>query len=459
MAELKKQPSSIGVADLEDELQAGPLPSPVEVSNAARLGDAIELAKEESGPPLRSLFFNRDYMLLWSGQVISTLGSGMSGFVLPLLILAITNSPAAAGFAGALFFVPYVIFSLPVGALMDRWDRKRVMIICDTVRAINIATIPLALYFNGLTVWQLYVNSFIEGSCFVFFNIAETAALPRVVDKRQLPAATAQNEAAFGIVGLISPAVGGFFYQSVSRVFPFIFDAISYSASVIGLSLIRTRFQEERKAGEQRNLSTEIKEGLAWLWSHALIRTIAFLTGGSNFVNASNGLIIILLAKRLGANEGGIGLIFSVASVGGIVGAVLGGFIQKRFRFGQVIGGTIWVQAIMFPLLLLAPHPILIGVVAALMFMVSPIYNITQFSYRMALIPDRLQGRVNSSIRLIAWGSQPFGAAIGGVMLEQAGVEVTVAILSACLFLAAIVAVTNHEIRHAKPIEQVQALA
>src|SRR5881398_347608 len=102
-------------------------------------------------------------MLLWSGQLVSTLGSAASGIVFPLLILAITNSPAAAGIAGALSMLPYALFSLPAGALIDRWDRKRVMILCDTGRAVLFASIPVAMALDVLTVWQLYANAFLEG--------------------------------------------------------------------------------------------------------------------------------------------------------------------------------------------------------------------------------------------------------------------------------------------------------
>jgi hypothetical protein len=178
-------------------------------------------------PGLRPLWRQRNYMLLWSGQVVSSLGSGMTSFALPLLILAITHSPAIAGVASALYALPYPLFSLPVGALMDRWNRKRVMITCDAIRAINIATIPLALALDALTIPQIFVNAFVEGSCFVVFNIAEVAALSRVVEKVQLPSASAQNEVAFGLVGLLSPSIGGFLYKAVSPVFPFLVDAVS----------------------------------------------------------------------------------------------------------------------------------------------------------------------------------------------------------------------------------------
>lgn len=447
MAEVKEEPR------VAEEITPGPTQGTVEITDTLT-NDA--LPKDEAQPKLPPLWRQRNYMLLWSGQVVSSLGSGMSGFVLPLLILAITGSPLVAGIAGALYSLPYPLFSLPVGALMDRWDRKKVMIICDTIRAINIASIPLALYFNVLTIPQIFVNAFIEGSCFVFFNIAEVAALPRVVDKSQLPAAAAQNEAAFGLVGLISPSIGGVLFKSVSMLFPFIFDAISYSASIISLSLINIKFQTER-AKSENHLMAEIKEGLVWLWSRPLIRTMAFLTGGLNFVFSGSGLIIILLAQHKGADAGAIGVIFSIGSIGGILGAIVSGRIAKRLTFAQAIIGSVWVDVLLFPLILVVPNVFLIGAVNAVIYAMNPVYNVVQFSYRLALIPDRLQGRVNSAFRLIAWGSQPLGAALAGVLLEVIGVEYSVGVFAGVLVILGIVAATNTHILHARPIAQVQA--
>src|SRR6478672_10697448 len=263
-----------------------------------------------------SLWRNHDYILLWSGQVVSTVGTSASTIVYPLLILALTNSPAAAGVAGAFGTVPYIIFCLPVGALIDRWDRKRVMILCDIGRGLTLASIPVAILFNVLTIWQIYLAAFIEGSLFVFFNIAEVAALTRVVTKEQLPAAAGQNEAAFGAASIVGPSFGTFLYQTFGRGVPFIADAVSYAVSVASLFFIKTRFQLEHQS-VKHNLRGEIMQGLSWLWHQPLIRYMAALTGGYNMVNAASPLIIIVLAKKMGAQDAQIGLIFSIAGVGG----------------------------------------------------------------------------------------------------------------------------------------------
>jgi len=393
-------------------------------------------------------------MLLWSGQVVSTLGSTATSIVFPLLILALTNSPAAAGVASALRAAPYLIFSLPVGALIDRWDRKRVMIHCDVWRAIAVLSVPVALWLDALTIWQIYLVAFVEGSLFVFFNIAEVAALPRVVPTAQLPQAAAQNEAAFGAVHIVGPSIGTFLYQTLGKSAPFIADAISYVMSVISLLLIKTEFRLA-KAAPQASLWAEIVEGLRWLWHKPLIRYMAFLTGGLNLVNAAVPLIVIVLAKEMGARDVEIGLIFSIGGIGGIVGSLIGGRIQKRFSFGQVIIAVIWLEALLFPLYVLVPQFFLLGAIYALIYIMGPIYNVVQFSYRLSLIPDALQGRVNSTFRLMAFGFMPLGAAVSGFLLEWIGAVPTILTFTLWYLVLAILTTLNRHVRNARPLAHV----
>lgn len=401
------------------------------------------------------LWRNRDYMLLWGGQVISSTGTQVSTLAFPLLILALTRSPALAGFAGALRALPYLLFSLPAGALIDRWDRKRVMIVCDTGRALAMASIPIALLIGHLTVVQLFIVTTVEGTLYVFFNIAEVACLPRVVPKSQLPEATAQNNATDSITFLVGPPLGGALFQ-LGRTIPFLADAISYVASVLSLFLIRTRFQEKRERA-RRKLWIEIHEGLNWLWHHPLIRFMALLTGGGNLLSAGFTLVIIVLAQHMHASSFTIGLIFTIGSIGGIAGAMIGPAIQKRFSFGTAIIVTSWMFALAMPLYALAPNVVVIGLIGMISFVAGPIYNVVQFSYRIAIIPDALQGRVNSVFRLVAFGGQPLGLALTGLLIQDLGVIQTILIFSAGEILLALAATVNSHVRHAAPITQISA--
>lgn len=408
-------------------------------------------AVEEPIKRPRPLWLNRDFMLLWSGQTVSMLGGGISQIAFPLLVLALTGSPAQAGFAGAFRTLPFLLLGLPAGALVDRWDRKRVMIFCDIGRGLNMASIPIVLALGHLTVLQLYLTALIEGVLFVFFNIAEAASLPRVVTPQQLPGATAQYEATFSISSLLGPPLGGAFF-GIGRAFPFLADAISYSASVISLCFIKATFQEERTEAPGK-LRDEIKEGLAWLWRQPLIRMLALLTGGSNLLFAGSALIVIVLAQRLGATPAIIGIIFAIEGLGGVIGSLLSSPLQKRLSFGMVVIGTFWISALLWPFYAIAPNVFLLGAISAVLFFVGPIYNVVQYSYRLSLIPDELQGRVNSVFRLMALGADPLGLALTGILLQWFTAVPTVVILGVGLFVLAIASLNKH-IRQARPIAE-----
>ncbi len=406
-------------------------------------------------PKPRSLWRNRDYMLLWSGQTISATGTGVSGIAFPLLILALTGDASKAGFAFALRSLPYLFLSLPAGALIDRWNRKLVMILCDSGRALALGSIPVAYFLGYLTITQLYIVALVEGTLFVLFDIAEVACLPRVVPKAQLPAATGQNQATGGIATLISQPLGGAIY-GINQFLPFIGDAVSYVVSVVSLMFIKTPFQGER-GGERRRLGAEIREGLAWLWHQPLIRYMAFLTGSLNFVFGGAFLCIILLALHMGASPFQIGLIGAISSIGGILGSIVGATIQRRFSFGAVIISTLIVQGIAWPLQILAPNIYILGALGAVIFLMGPIYNVVQFSYRIALIPDRLQGRVNSSFRLLAFGFQPLGGALAGILLQQFGTTSTILAFGVVFVGAAVLTIINPLVRNARPIAKLDA--
>lgn len=410
-----------------------------------------EASSNKSGALLR----NRDYLLLWSGQAISSVGSNVSRFAYPLLTLVLTRSPALAGLVGTLYSIPYLLLSLPVGALIDRSDRKRVMMLCDAGRALALGSIPVAYALGHLTIVQLFLTAFIEGSLYVFFSIAEVACLPRIVTKEQLPAANGQNQAAITTGIMVGSPLCGLLY-TVSSMLPFLSDSISYVFSVISLSLIRTQFQGKRMVA-RRSLRIEIAEGIHWLWHQPLFRFLAFMSGGINFIASGLPLILIVMAQRQGAAPPTIGLIFTIAAIGGILGALLAAPIQKRFSLGTVVITFTWVRALFWPLYAIAPNPFALGVITAILLFALPIYNVVALSYRSASIPDALQGRVNSAARMISWGAEPLGFALAGVLLQWLGPVMAILVLGAMQLLLAGATTLNTHVRYARPLAETQA--
>ncbi len=405
-----------------------------------------DVTVQRPAPP--SLWRNRDFLLLWSGQAISSVGTQVSQLALPLLVLALTGSIAQAGLVGALRTLPYLVLALPAGALIDRWNRKLVMILCDAGRAIALGSLALALALGHLSMPQVYAVSVLEGALFVFFNLAEVACLPRVVSQAQLPAAVARNEATANASYLLGPLLGGALY-TVSSVLPFLADAISYAASVISLLFIRGAFQGERPVGARRPLRAEVMDGLRWLWRHPVVRFIAILTGGGWLVESGYILVIIRLATRQHASPAVIGAIFALGGVGGVVGAALAGVAQRHFSFRQIVLGVHWIWALLLPLFAIAPNALALGAVTAAAFGITPIYGAAQYSYRLALIPDALSGRVNSVFRLIVFAGQPLGLALAGALLQSLGPTSAVVALFALLAALAFAATLSPALRGA----------
>jgi len=400
--------------------------------NATNTGDDEPV----TGRPPRPLWRNRDYMLLWSGQIISVLGGRATVIALPLLALMLTRSPAQAGFIGAVNTAPFLIFGLPAGAFVDRWNRKTVMIVCDAARCLTIASIPIALWLGHLSIVQIYAAAIIDGSVFVFFNVAEVAALPRVVTQEQLPAAVAQNQLAGFITVLLGAPLGGLLYQ-IARSLPFTADALSYGASVVSLLFIRTPFQQERKASTSK-LRSEIAGGLIWIRNYHLFRFLVALLGGTSLTTAGLPLLLILLAREDRTPPVLIGVILSVAALGGVLGSFLAAPIYKRFEFSGTCIAATWVAAGLMPLYAVAPNPVVLSVITFPLFVAFAVSAVAQQSYRLPLIPDELQGRVNSVVRTVSWSAEAASVAIIGVLVQTMGSKITILIMFIALAVLAI---------------------
>src|ERR671925_297723 len=275
-----------------------------------------------------ALWRNRDFILLWCGQVVSTVGTRVTNIAFPLLVLAQTHSPAKAGIVGFAQTLPYMLFYLPAGALVDRWDRRRVMLVADACRAVALGSLAVALAFGAVTLAQIIVVAFVEGTGFVFFSLSESAALPQVVAKEQLSTAVAQNQARTQGADLVGQPLGGALF-GLSRLLPFATDAASYLVSFVSLLFVRPAFQEQREASVTR-LRTEIAEGIGWLWRQPFLRAGVLLVAGSNFAFSAVILALIVRAKQLGASSATIGLILAFFGAGAIAGSVVAPWVQRH---------------------------------------------------------------------------------------------------------------------------------
>jgi MFS family permease len=397
--------------------------------------------------PLR---VNRDFRLLWFGQTVSVLGSRVSAFALPLLVLSLTASPALAGlvaFAGGL---PFLIWQLPAGGLVDRWDRKRTMIWCDLGRAVAVLSIALALWAGSLTMPQTIVVAFVEGSLFVFFNLAQNAAIPNVVSGEQLPRALAQNEAGARGTALAGGPIGGVLF-GVSRALPFVFDAVSFVVSIGTVAATRSEFRTQARSARDK-LHREVAEGFRWLWHNRFIRATSLLFAGANFIVNAVILAVIVVARGRGATAAETGLITSFIGIGALLGALVAAWAQRHIPPKVIIIGTTWIFAVLVAAIGVPGPPIMIAPIIGLLAFTVPTLTVLVSTYELSLIPDRLLGRVESVILLLAWGSIPFGSLISGSLLEWFGFTPALLALGGLMALVALAVTISPAIREIPPL-------
>lgn len=403
--------------------------------------------------PLRK---NRDFVLLQLGQGFSTAGSSATAIAYPLLVLSLTHSPARAGIVGFANIAPFALFSLFAGVVADRVNRKRVMLAADGLRVLAIGSLVAVLAFHHLTFAQIAVVAFVEGTAYVFFNIAEVGALRSVVPARQLPDAAAAEQARMATVTLVGPSAGGALF-GVARALPFLADVISYAFSIFSLLAMRTPFQEERTR-EHSHLRAEIREGIAFLWRRPFLRTCALIFACDNFVFQALFLTFIVVGKRQGLSSGIIG--GSIATFGAVslLGALAAPRIAKLLSMRAILVLNQWLGFV-FVLFVVFPNAYVLLAVTLPIAFASPALNSVVIGYRTAVTPDHLVGRVSSVARNVALLAMPLGPLVAGFLLGTVSSRQTISVFAAIALAVAIWSTFSPSIRKAPSLTELDELS
>ncbi len=378
------------------------------------------------------LWHHRDFRRLWIGETVSQFGSAVSGLALPLVaILVLHASTFEVGLIATLESLAFLLVSMPAGAWIDRMRYRHVLITNDIVRLAALGSIPLTHLLGVLTIGQMYVVAFVVSVSTVFFDVAYQSYLPELVDQGSLVEGNSKLQASESLAQVAAPSIGGVLIQALTAPYAVLVDAVSFAWSAAWVAAIRTRVPKpERKP--DRNLSREMGEGLRFVVGNRMLRSIAMCTGSGNFFNAMIGAVIfVLFARELDLSAGLIGLITSTAAVGGIVGSL----VANRFAKAVGQGPAIWISGLAFaPGAFIAPFVhrdwtlVLLAFGSILTWVANVVYNITQVSFRQALCPPALLGRMNATMRFLVWGTMPLGALLGGTLGSLIGVRATLLI-------------------------------
>ncbi len=383
-------------------------------------------------------------MKLWAGHTISRFGSEISQLAIPLTAALVLNaSPAQMGLLGAFEFAPFLLLSLFAGVWVDRLPRRPILIVSDFGRALLLGTIPLAALYGVLRIEQLYLVGILSGALTVFFDVADQAYLPVLVKREHLVEGNSKLEMSRSVAQITGPGVAGALVQLLSAPVAVAADAASFVASMICLLFIRTPEPPPvPHASGPTSIWAELREGLAVVLGNPLLRSIAGCTGTANlFSNAMFAVYVLYVTRQLGIGPALLGLILAAAGPGALLGALVAGKVAMRFGLGATIIGSALVGAAANLLVPLASGPtvVLAGMLMLAQFIggvSNPVYNINQVSLRQAITPDRVQGRMNASMRFLVWGTIPIGALVGGALGEAFGLWPTLLAMAAGSLLA-----------------------
>ena len=380
------------------------------------------------------LWRHPEFRRLWVGESVSQLGSAISQLALPLVAILILRARTfEVGLLVTCEMAAFLVVGLPAGAWVDRMRLRAVLIVSDVLRALALASVPIAHWLGVLSIGQLYAVALLTGMCTVFFDVAYQSYLPQLVERDQLVEGNAKLQATESVSQIAGPSAGGVLVQVLTAPYAVLLDAASFLWSACWVAAIRTRpAKAERKP--DRNLRREIGEGLRFVLGNRLLRSIAMCTGSSNlFGSMAAAVFYVLLARELALSPGWIGVIESTSAIGGLTGSLL----ARRFaeKVGQ--GPAIWVSALaMGPFGFVAPfvqRDWTLGLLAfaqAAMWMGLVIYNITQVSFRQSLCPPELLGRMNATMRFLVWGTMPLGGVLGGLLGSVIGVRQTLLVVA-----------------------------
>ena len=409
---------------------------------------ADEVLQPPSLPTAVPLRRNRDFLLLWSGQAVSALGSSMAAIVYPLITLAVSRSVVAAGvvaFAGA---VTTALLRLPAGVLIDLWPRKPIMVAADVGRALSTAAIAVALVTGHLTLGLLVVMAVIGAACGALSEPAHGVAVRHLVPDEQLPRAIAQNEARGHAAQLAGQPLGGFLY-GLGMVVPVLVDAVSFLLSAVAVGLIRAPLHERDRQWARPKMRRDIVTGARYVWGNSFLRMALLCAAGFQLIFSGMALLIIATAHARGIGSVHIGIAFSIAGVGGILGAWSTGRIHAWLPPAAVIVGLGVVATAALSALAVARHPYVVGALLGCVFFAAAPANAILVATQLRITPTELQARVFSAVVLIAGIAAPIGPLLSTSLFERVGPAVTYTAFAGLAALLTVIMVLSRDIRNA----------
>ena len=392
-----------------------------------------------------------DWRRFLSSRLVSISGSSVTYVALPVLVYSMTSSPLLTSLVASLEALPYLMFGLPAGALADRFDRKRVMVLTDVVNAVVLASVPVAAWLGVLTLPQVLAVAFLVPTLFVFFDAADFGALPTLVGRARIVVANSAVWSASTVVETVVPVAAGAAFVVVSPSTLLGVDAVSYAGSALLIRAIVRPLSDPARAPAARltgaALIADVREGLRFLWRHETVRTMTVVGATQSLCGgAFVGLLVVWADRVLGVRQGDwrLGVVFGSWGVGVLLTTLLTPRVVRRFGAARVTLGALPVSLVMSVLVTLAGDWVSASFATAVWGVGYMAVVLNAITYRQQVTPEPLMSRVNTTGRMLSFGlGTPLGALLGGAVAEVTGPRGGMLAGSAVLAAGVVVAWTS----------------
>ena len=395
------------------------------------------------GPVRGQLLGHRDFRRLWAGQTVSEIGTQVSVLAVPIAAVRVLHATTfQVGVLSAAATLPFLVVGLPAGAWIDRWRRRRVMIVTDLGRFLVLGSIPISYALGELRMLQLYLVALAAGLLTVFFQVAYQSYLPSLIGLEYITEGNAKLVGSEQVAQIAGPSLAGGLVQALGASYAIAVDAGSFLFSGSAISTIRAKEAVPAvPAGGRPRLRYEIMEGLKFVLNQPLLRAITATSTTANFFSGiMTAVEVVFLVRVVHAQPGIIGLLFAAIGVGGLAGAVLAGPFARRLGGARatLAGVGMTAAGLLIPLTTAGVGLLLFAVGYAVSAAGVVLYNINQVSLRQRLCPERLLGRMNATVRFVVTGVEPLGALAGGAIGTTIGLRPTLWLAAAGQTLAVV---------------------
>ncbi|MFG2602565.1 MFS transporter [Streptomyces sp. NPDC048514] len=400
-------------------------------------------APDTGRPP--SLWRNRDFNLLWTGQCLSDLGGAMTDLALPLLVLQQTGSPARAGLVGTTGLAVTMACRLPAGVLADRFDRRRLLIVSDLFRLVLFTLLAGLLLAGAVHLPVIVAVVACSAAATAVFSTAEHAAIRSLVGPGQIADAVARNEARAYGTSLAGPPLGGLLF-GIGRALPFAGNALSFLLSLAAVLRVRQPLQQPRQQGSPTAGASAV-QGLRFVLHHPFLRALLLIAAPLNMAFTGMVFALTLSLRRAGLPPFMVGLAGTIFAVGGLLGAFAAPVLQRMLRLPVLLTVLCWATAALMAVSALLSTTILAAVPLAAAVFLGPTANAALFGHQAAVTPDALQGRVVSVILLAAGSAAALAPTLAGALLGRWSGGTAMLAFAALVGVAAVAASCSRGIR------------